>query len=236
MRRVFSLIGVVCAVLLALVLQMSGAAAQGPDEVPADGVQSDGTSAPAGFIDLLEMSEPYCYQPDRREDVCRAGFRHLEASTVDGSGMNYMTLTLSDYESPTLYHHRLVAHWEGLGQPSMQVTNEMIGDGLHVACGLAGEDDRADYGAVYQLSAAAFDNATNVRVLSMNVMCPPYMPGNPAAATLNSFTAALGGLSNPQVTLVALLVAAGLLVNLVLPARFRRWPSSLHSGEPPRDG
>jgi hypothetical protein len=161
----------------------------------------------------IELHDPYCYQPDPSVNACYVNFRELTATNGCCALNVTVTLGLSREEA------NVVAAYNRADDYEVFATHEQNGMGFLVACGEATSPED-QLGQQYALTAYGLDAEF---WHSSAPQCPAYHPGLPTAIGTNSFTATLDRLSHHQATFVALAVAAGLLVNLLVPARLKQW-------------
>jgi hypothetical protein len=186
-----------------------------------------------GGLDVARAQEPqavegfavdveglYCYQPIPAQDACYVNFQSVYASANPGYSPQ-LTVSLGLSDDPTTLPH--VAYYRGVGTTeALTVTHDMNGMGFQVACGTASPGNpRQGNNYLIRFTVATvqgeFGGATGP------VACPAYVPQVPTAIGSNTFSATLDRLTRHQATFVALAVATGLLVNLLVPARLKQW-------------
>jgi hypothetical protein len=224
MRRLLLPILTTVFAFLALLSSLQVVRAQAPDEDAPLGTVSSPAS-PAGG-DFMSTDYAYCRQPDASQDACYITYRGVQMSGGStGAVITAMSVTLVNGTDT-----RLVAVYQppSHSETSYQwtVRHDSDEDGLRVACGAPGVDGVANYGEIYGLRfhmSSVTNGFKHETTHEREIACPAYDPGTPTAVGANSFSAALNRLSRHQATFVALAVATGLLVNLLVPARLKQW-------------
>jgi hypothetical protein len=188
--------------VVALFASLSAAYAQDPE---------DAVAAPTGGA-TSSVGDASCIQPDPAQNVCYVN-ADVDYTNPDNNVGITLTLGLSDED---VYSHPVVANYRSYAD--LYISYDRNGLGFQVPCGEANPPG-GKMGFDYQLTAwFTGGGGTPVRVT-----CPAYDPGVPTAVGANSFSATLDRLAPYQGFIVALVVGAGLLVNVLVPARLRQW-------------
>ncbi len=191
--------------LVALAASLSLAYAQDPE---------DALTAPTGEVRTL-VADTSCIQPDPTQNVCYVNVGLLRYSDSDALSSLGITLTLG-LTSEDVYSHPVVGSFED--HDDVYTSADRHGLGFQVPCGEANPRG-GKMGFDYTLTAWFSGGGATPD----HVTCPAFIPGIPAAVGTNSFSATLDRLAPYQGFIVALVVGAGLLVNVLVPARLRRW-------------
>ena len=124
--------------------------------------------APEGLT-AITTSNPYCYQPDPRQNVCFVGFRILgNVGATNPDTLKSLTLTLDGK-----LVHRSLAFFEA----GITATSSLHGPGFRVPCGLPGVSGDPDpqIGKVYSATIQATTVSSNTSTNSMPIGCPAYL-------------------------------------------------------------
>ena len=124
--------------------------------------------APEGLT-ALTTSNPYCYQPDPRQNVCFVGFRVLgSVQATNPDTMKSLTLTLDG----KLVHRSLAFFEAGIFAGS-----SLHDPGFRVPCGLPGVSGDPDpqIGKVYSAEIQATTVSSNTSTNFVSIGCPAYL-------------------------------------------------------------
>jgi hypothetical protein len=147
----------------------SAGAAGVPHEI--EEVNTREVRAPEGAreptISFVEVTTPFCYQPNPTEDTCYINWASMNVAAVP-TGMAAMTVTIQGLG--------IVARYEAFFQDAMTVTHEMHGSGFQVACGGPGAGGRSQLGHRYDWTIEGEDINGTTSSSSDALYCPPFSP------------------------------------------------------------